>query len=121
MCSCGADMDAVDEAEQELRALRESNKQQAAEIARLTAERDGPLYRCPQCDHLRIELGEARAVIAALLARCDAAERESRRMDYVRKAYLLDDEDALFDLCVAETSAEFNAAIDSVLANRTPL
>lgn len=39
-----------------------------AEVAQLTAERDGPRNRCPQCDQLRLELGEARHRLAALPA-----------------------------------------------------
>lgn len=45
-----------------------------AEVKRLIEQRDGPLYRCPQCDHLRLELGEARAA----LARAEAWERASQ-------------------------------------------
>lgn len=35
-----------------------------AEVKRLIEQRDGPLYRCPQCDHLRLELGEAESLRA---------------------------------------------------------
>ena len=47
-----------------------------AEVKRLLEQRDGPLYRCPQCDHLRLELGEARAA----LARVEAAEKAIERV-----------------------------------------
>lgn len=52
-----------------------------AEVERLTTERDGPRYRCPQCDHLRLELGEARAA----LARAEAVKRDEERLDFVER------------------------------------
>lgn len=36
------------------------------DLAAARAEIDGPRNRCPQCDHLRLELGEARAEAEAL-------------------------------------------------------
>lgn len=63
------DIEAQCEHIEDYRALAESRiVELEAEVARLTAERDGPLYRCPQCDHLRLELGEARAEITRLTA-----------------------------------------------------
>lgn len=56
----------------------------------------------------------------ALRAEAEALRKESARMDYVRKVFLLDDEEAMFDLFIAETVAEFNATIDGVLATRSP-
>ncbi len=58
--------------------------------------------------------------LAAARAEAEALRKEAARMDYVRKVFLLDDEEAMFDLFIAETVAEFNATIDGVLATRSP-
>lgn len=56
-----------------IRLLHSVHLDDVAEVARLErelaaarAEIDGPRNRCPQCDHLRLELGEARAEAEAL-------------------------------------------------------
>lgn len=58
--------------------------------------------------------------IDAARAEAEALRKEAARADYVRKAFLLDDNDAIFEFCLAESVAEFNAAIDAVLATRVP-
>lgn len=56
----------------------------------------------------------------AARAEAEALRKEAARADYVRKAFLLDDNDAIFEFCLAESVAEFNDAIDAVLATRVP-
>lgn len=70
-----------------------------AEVKRLIEQRDGPLYRCPQCDHLRLELGEARSA----LARAEAAAREAVAAWMIEHAFATGHGDTLTDL-LAELS-----------------
>ena len=46
-----------------------------AAITQLRAELMGPRNRCPQCDHLRLELGQPRSERDAALARAEALYR----------------------------------------------
>lgn len=65
-------------------------------------------------------LGELSWQVKERSAEAEALRKEAARADYVRKAFLLDDNDAIFEFCLAESVAEFNAAIDAVLATRVP-
>lgn len=66
-CGIGADGDTCTNCgdERQLNRLAASLlERDGAELERLTAERDGPRNRCPQCDQLRLELGEAESLRA---------------------------------------------------------
>ena len=71
-------------------------------------------------DDLLSELTWQVNTLAELAVENKALRKESARMDYVRKAFLLDGNDAIFEFCLAESTAEFNDAIDAVLATRVP-
>lgn len=65
-------------------------------------------------------LGELSWQVKERSAEAEALRKDAARADYVRKSFLLDDEEAMFDLFIAETVAEFNATIDDVLATHSP-
>lgn len=56
----------------------------------------------------------------ALRAENEALQKKAARADYVAKAFVLEDDDAIFEFCMAESVAEFNKSVDAVLATRSP-
>lgn len=107
-----------------VRLLHAAHTDDIAEIARLEARiAELELRRVhveTETTRICVERDELAHALAAARAEAEALRKESARMDYVRKVFLLDDEEAMFDLFIAETVAEFNATIDGVLATRSP-
>lgn len=86
-----------------------------AEVERLTAERDSPRNRCPQCDQLRLELGEARAKIANLVRWQEEAVRNcAQRRCGRRDARIVELEADL--LAQINTNIEVGGLLDAAIA-----
>lgn len=85
------------------------------EVERLTAERDSPRNRCPQCDQLRLELGEARAKIANLVRWQEEAVRNcAQRRCGRRDARIVELEADL--LAQINTNIEVGGLLDAAIA-----
>lgn len=96
------------------------------DLAAARAEIDGPRNRCPQCDHLRLEIGEARAEVARLTTERDALAQDAERYRWLRSDPMRDgtaivsvqlmdfNEDGPTDAYYAHALDSLDAAIDAM-------